>query len=387
MGNVVTTTTGADAIRDALAQVTTRRVGDTVPWAIAIGQGTYGDFVVGQRNLTVMGDPAGAAIVANAGLTDDTGGGCVDITRGNVTLEGITCQGVARTGIRVTPPNAEGGVVVRNVAVAEVGVDDIAVTGGAGTVIQNAVITNPRRSGLRLASLTGVGPYAVVGGSVTGAAANGLNLADDVSGLSVTGLTITGSKGVGVLSDDAGTSDVVLQGVTASSGAKDGFSLRGGGLRIAIRDSVASGNAGSGIRLGDGTGLSVTGFTLDGTNTGGDLLFSADDRTGGSYTGLQAGGGFSLPAEPYAVRLSAARAAVPAAAGGKARSGAALAIAATASTSKRRLVVRFDGGGTVLRGAGKWARVKTSRRIKGGAQALLGTSYLGTATALYAPFG
>jgi hypothetical protein len=51
------------------------------------------------------------------------------------------------------------------------------------------------------------------------------------------------------------------------------------------------------------------------------------------------------------------------------------------------MVVRFDAGGTVWRGAGKWAKVKTSRRIRGGAQALLGTSYLGTASALYAPFG
>jgi len=321
------------------------------------------------------------------GLTDDTTGGCARITRGNVTLDGITCRGATRTGIATAPPNGEGGIVVRNVTVDAAGADAISATGGAGIVIQDAVITNPRRSGIRLASLTAAGPYAVVGGSVTGAAANGLELADDVTKLAVTGLAISGSKGSGVLSNDAGNADLTLQGVTVGAGAKDGIVFGGDGLRLAVRDSVVTGNAGAGIRLADGTGFAVSGVTLDGSNGGGDLLFTADDRTGGSYSGLQADGGFSLVGDPYAVRISAARAGLPASAGGRARSGAALSVAATASVAKRRLVVRFDASGAVWRGAGAWAKVNTSRRIRGGAQAILGTSYLGTAAALYAPFG
>jgi hypothetical protein len=358
-----------------------------VPWAVSIGTGTYGDFAVNQRNLTVAGDPASGVVISGMGLTDDTTGGCARITRGNVTLSGFACHGATKTGIAVVPPNGEGGIVVRNVAVDAAGADAISATGGAGIVIQDAVITNPKRSGIRLASLTAAGPYAVVGGSVTGAAANGLELADDVTKLAVTGLSINGAKGAGVLSNDAGNADLTLQGVTVAAGAKDGISFGGGGLRLAVRDSVITGNGGTGIKLGDGTGFAVSGVTLDGSNGGGDLLFTADDRTGGSFTDLQAGGGFSLPGDPSAVRISAARTVVPASAGGRTRSGAALSIAATAGVAKRRLVVRFDATGTVWRGAGKWARVNTSRRIRGGAQAILGTSYLGTAAALYAPFG
>lgn len=387
VGNLIGTATGADAVRDALALVATTRVGDAVPWAITLGAGTYGDFSVTQRNLTVAGDPATGVVVSGMGVTDDTGGGCVRITRGNVTLDGITCRGAGRTGITVSPPNGEGGLVVRNVTVDAPGADGVSATGGTGIVIQNVVVSDPKRSGIRLASLTAAGPYAVVGGSVAGAGANGLELDDDVTKLSVTGLSVSGAKASGVLSNDAGNSDLTLQGVTVTGGGKDGVSLGGGGLRLAVRDSVVTGNAGAGIRLGEGTGFTVSGFTLDGSNGGGDLLFTADDRTGGSFTGLQAGGGFSLPGDPYAVRISAARAAVPASAGGRARSGAALSIAATAPTAKRRLVVRFDAAGSVWRGAGRWGKVTTSRRIRGGAQAILGSSYLGTATALYAPFG
>jgi hypothetical protein len=387
VGTLIGTTTGVDAVRDALSLVTTTRVGDAVPWAVLIGAGTYGDFAVTQRNLTVAGDPASGVIVSGMGLTDDTTGGCVRITRGNVTLGGLTCKVPTRTGVTVSPPNGEGGVVLQGIAVDGAGVDAISVTGGAGIVIRDPVITSPKRSGVRLASLTAVGPYAIVGGSVTGALGNGLELADDVTKLSVTGLAVTGGRAAGIMSKDAGNSDLVLQGVRVTGGAKDGISFSGGGLRLAVRDSVVTANAGAGIRMADGTGFAVSGLTLDGSNAGGDLVFTADDRTGGSYTGLQAGGGFSLPGEPYAVRVSAARTGIPASATGRARAGAGLSIAATAAVSRRRVVVRWDRGGTVLRGAGKWARVTSSRRVRGNAQAVLGTSYVGTASALYALFG
>ncbi len=387
-GGLITTTSGADAVHDALAVVATQRLGDATPWAVFAGAGTYGDFAVSVRNVTVAADPAGSVTISGAGTTDVTSGRCVNITRGNVTLTGFTCATTTKgSGVNVSLPNSEGGVVVSGMSIDAPAADGVTVTGGTGIVLSDIKVTSPKRSGFRLSQLTAQGPYAITGGSVAGAAANGLHLVTDVTKLQVTGLSISGSKGAGVLGNDSGNSDDTFQGVRVSGSSGDGFSLGGGALRVAIRDSVATGNTGAGIRLADGTGFAVSGVTLDGTNQGGDLLFTADDRTGGTYTGLQAGGGFSVVGEPYAVRLSQATQGVPASAGGRNRSGAGLAIAATASTARRRLVVRWDARGTVYRGAGKWSAVKTSRRIKGGAQALLGTSYLGTSAALYAPFG
>ena len=43
--------------------------------------------------------------------------------------------------------------------------------------------------------LTAQGPYAITGGKVTGAAANGVHLVTDVTKLQVTGLAITGAPG------------------------------------------------------------------------------------------------------------------------------------------------------------------------------------------------
>ncbi len=388
VGTLVDAKTGPDAIRDALGVVAARRGADGAPWTVVIAAGQYGDAAIGVRNVTVMADPPGSVTISGTGGSDDTGGGCVDITRGPVTLDGITCTGAARTGINVTPPNAEGGIVLRGVAVHGAGVDGIAVTGGTGIVIQGAVISNARRDGIRLNGLTAAGPYAIVGGSVTGAAQHGLHLADDVTKLQVSNFTASGCKGYGIVSGDSGNADVTFTGVTASLNGKDGVAIHGGGLRIAVRDSVATGNGGSGIRLGEGTGLALSGIGLDGTNGGGDLLFTAAVRTGGAYTGLGVGGQFSLVGEPRAVRISAARAGTVAArVGGRARAGVGLVIGATASVKSRRAVVRWDGGASVWRGAGKWTKVGSARRIRGGMQAVLGTSLLGTTGAVYASFG
>lgn len=391
MGTLIDTKSGSDAIRDALGAVQAQRGSDARPWALAIGAGTYGDAAITQRNLTVAADPPGSAVIAGYGGTNDTGGGCIDITRGPVTLDGIVCRGASRTGVNVTPPNAEGGIVLRGIAVDGAGVDGIAVTGGTGIVIADAVVTATKRDGIRLAALTAAGPYAITGGWVSGAGQDGLRLADDVARLDVTNFRATGNGIDGIASEDSGTSDISLVGVTASSNARNGVLIGGGGLRIGLRDSVVSGNAGAGVRLGNGSGFSLSGMTLDGSNGAGDLLFTADSRTGGTYVGLDAGGGFSLIGEPSAVRVSGVPAArmgiVAPTVGGRARSGAALSIGATAVVASRRAVVRFDRGAAVWRGAGKWTKVPSSRRIRGGMQAILGTSLLGTARATYAPFG
>ena len=62
--------------------------------------------------------PRGAQVViGGTGLRDDTGGGCVDVTRGNVAITGLTCSAPPRTGVNVTLRNSEGGVSLSSLAI------------------------------------------------------------------------------------------------------------------------------------------------------------------------------------------------------------------------------------------------------------------------------
>lgn len=395
-GVVVDTRTGPDAIRDALGGLGTLRTPDTRPWLVVVGAGTYGDAVVGARNVTVLADPPGGAIIRGAGGGEDTAGGCLDITRGPVTVDGIACQAPRRTGINVTLSNAQGGVVLRGVSVDGAGVDGVAVTGGTGITLDGVVVRGARRDGVRLTSLTGSGPYSITGGSIAGSGRDGLRLADDVTRLAVTGLAVTGSKGYGVASEDAGTADITLSGLGVSGSGRDGVLVRGGGLRIGLLNSAATGNAGAGVRLGDGSGLVVRGLAMDGSNGGGDLVFMSDLRTGGAYGPLTTGDGtIDLVGEPSAVRLSGVSPARAAVVGGtppgRSRAGATVLVGATTRTSSRRVVLRFPVSSpppvAVWRRAGAWKSVPSSRRVRGGLQVVLGTSLLGTASTAYAPFG
>jgi hypothetical protein len=232
----------------------------------------------------------------------------------------------------------------------------------------------------------------ITGGSITGAGRDGLRLADDVRRLRVSGLTVSGSRDYGVASDDAGNSDLTLDGVTVTGSGKDGIMLAGGTLRAAVTASTVTGNRGVGIMLGDASGLRITDIPMDGSNAGGDLVFDSEIRTGGAYTGLRAPTGtFSLVGEPNAVRLSgvpAARSGVVAGAPAQlTRRGAAIFVGATTRASSRRVVLRFPSGRAVFRSSGSWRRVPTSRVVRGGLQAVLGSSQLGTASTAYAPFG
>ncbi|GEM_PF-726359 len=395
-GAVVDVRTGPDALRDALGVIGTLRGPDTRPWSVVVGAGTYGDAVVGARNVTVVADPPGGAIIRGTGGTDDTGGGCLDVTRGPVTVDGIACQAPSRTGINVTLPNAEGGVLLRAVSVDAAGVDGVAATGGTGITLDGVVVSRAKRDGIRLTSLTGPGPYTITGGSIAASGRDGLRLADDVTRLAVTGLGVTGSTGYGVASEDAGTADITLSGLGVSGSGKDGVLVRGGGLRIALHDLTATGNAGAGVRLGDASGLRVHGLALNGSNAGGDLVFTSDPRTGGAYGALSTSDGtVNLVGEPSAVRLSGvppSRASVAAGSPlGRRRAGATLLVGATTRTSSRRIVLRFPISSSprvaVWRRAGAWTSVPSSRRVRGGLQVVLGTSLLGTASTAYAPFG
>jgi len=384
--------TGLDAVQDALASVVTGRAPESRPWSIVIGTGTYGDFSVTAPNLTIAPHAGAQVTIGGVGLRDNTGGGCVDITRGSVALSGITCSAPSRTGVNVTLRNSEGGVSLSALAIDRPGVDGIAVTGGRGVSIASPTITSPARDGIRLTALTARTASPITGGTITGAGRDGLRLADDVRGVTVTGLAVTGARGYGIASDDAGNSDASFSGVTVTGSGRDGVLLSGGTLRAALVSSTVTGSAGAGVRLGDASGVRISDIPMDGSNGDGDLLFDGEIRTGGSYDGLRAPDGpFSIAGEPNSVRLSGvpiARAALAAGAPARlSRRGAALLVGATARVSSRRVVLRFPSGSAVYRKSGRWVKVPSSRRVRGALQATVSPSLLGTASTVYAPFG
>ena len=384
---------GADALQDAVASVLTARAPESRPWSVVAGAGTYGDVAVKTPNLAIGPDAGAAVVISGIGVRDDTGGGCIDITRGGVSVTGLTCSAPSRTGVNVTLRNSEGGVALASLAIDRPGVDGISATGGKGLTITSPVITSPARDGIRLTMLASRLPVTITGGSVTGAGRDGLRLADDVRALAVSGLTVTGAKGYGIASDDAGNSDASFTGVTVTGSGKDGVLLSGGTLRATLASSTITGSIGAGVRLGDASGLRISDIPVDGSNGDGDLIFDADIRTGGTYEGLRAPDGtFSLGAEPNAVRISGVspgRAGV--AAGGPARysrAGAALLVGATTRVSTRRVVLRYPGGRSVYRKSGaSWSALPGSKRVRGQLQVALGTSLLGTASTAYAPYG
>ncbi len=391
-GAVVAAFTGLDAVQDAVSSVVTGRAPEARPWTILVGTGTYGDFAVATPNLAVAADAGAAVVISGVGIRDDTGGGCVAITRGNVGVAGLTCSAPSRTGVSVTLRNSEGGVSLGSLTIDRAGEHGIAVTGGRGVVITAPTITDPARDGIHLALLTARTASPITGGAITRAGRDGLRLADDVRGVSVTGLSIIRAARYGIASEDAGNSDASFSGVTVTGSGRDGVLLGGGTLRATVVSSTITGSTGAGVRLGEASGLRITGIPVDGSNAGGDLVFDAAVRTGGAYDGLRAPDGmFALVGEPAAVRVSGvpiARAAVVAGGpAGLARRGPAVMVGATARVAGRRVVLRFPAGASVYRRSGGWTPVAASRRVRGAVQAALGTSLLGTARSVYASFG
>ncbi|MSO44399.1 MAG: right-handed parallel beta-helix repeat-containing protein [Thermoleophilia bacterium] len=381
-----------DAIQDAVDRIRAFRILETRPWSIVVGAGTYGDVAVATPNVAIGADAAATVLITGTGGHDDTGGRCIDVTRGNVAISGITCSAPTQTGITITLPNSEGGVALHACTVDRAGVDGVVVTGGRGVVLDGLTITSPGRDGIRLTALTTSGAHVVTGGSITGAGRDGLRLVDDIRGLQVTGLAVVGSTGYGIATEDAGNSDATLTGVTITRSGRDGVIIGGGSLRIAIRSSTITRNAGAGVRLAGASGIVLADIPLNGSNAGGDIVFTSHSRTGGSYTGFRAEGGpFALVGEPNAVRISGvppARAGILAGAvTGQTRSGAAVLVASTARVSSRRVRLSFPVGSAVYRKAGSWLNLAGSRRLAVGVQVILGTSQLGTASTAYAPFG
>jgi hypothetical protein len=110
-----------------------------------------------------------------------------------------------------------------------------------------------------------------------------------------------------VESDDAGSSDLLVQDAQIVRNSGRGLLLGGGGLRLAVQGGVVRGSGRAGIEIGKGAGFSVRGVSLDGSNRDGDLRLSPDIRAGSSYQAIDFGGsGLDLPGEPRGVALLAA---------------------------------------------------------------------------------
>ncbi|MCU0307760.1 MAG: right-handed parallel beta-helix repeat-containing protein [Thermoleophilia bacterium] len=298
--------TGADALQAGVTRVRTTRAGDIRRYEVVAGAGTYGDVNVDLPNMTVRALPGAVVTISGTGGANGTGGGCVDVRRGGVVVEGLICRAPSGRGVEVNPPAAEGGVVVRAVTVDRPGQDGVAVLGGAGVLIEGVQVTSPRLDGIRLQTLTGAGPYRVSGGAVRLAGDDGIDLVDDVQRLEVGGVTIDGSRDNGVESDDAGSSDVLVSGVQIARSADMGVLLGGGGLRLTVQDSQVTESGDYGVHLGRGSGIVLRGLRLDGTNARGDLRFTTETRAGGVYERLDlAGSALDLPGEPRGVIVSA----------------------------------------------------------------------------------
>jgi hypothetical protein len=299
--------TGADAIRAAFARVragTLARVEDNRVWTIEVGPGAFGDFIANEPNITVIGSGDGASRIVGIGRVDDTGGGCADVRRGGVRLENLVCRTPAGRGFDVTAPVADPPVVLVDLVVDGAGRDGIAVTGTSSAILQGVLVLRSKIDGIRLAKLTGPGPYLVRGASVRQSGDDGIDLADDVVRAVISGATVDASADNGIESIDRESSDVTIDSSVITNSGDDGV-LFGPGLRLSLLNSQVSGNARHGVNLAAGNGIVLRGLKLDGTNGGGDLRFSPDTRTGGTYDALSfLDSPLNLPGEPTNVVLS-----------------------------------------------------------------------------------
>ena len=300
---------GGDGIELAMARIRTGRADDAKPWSMVVGAGTYGDALVDEPNLAISAEPGAKVTISGIGAADNTGKGCLDIRRGAVSVDSIGCRGQALNGIQVVLPASEGGVALRNIVVEQVGANGIEVSGGQGILIQNPTITAAGNTGITFIRTNGPGPYRIEGGTVRQSKQIGIDLHDDARNTQIAGVTVEANVKYGILSNDAGSSDLLIDGSRIVRNGT-GVSFGAGSLRQAITNSEVTANSGSGILLGAGTGFVVRGIRFDGSNGGGDMRFSADNRAGGAYDGLTfLDTVMAFPGEPRGVILSASTAA------------------------------------------------------------------------------
>jgi hypothetical protein len=305
--------TGPDAISNAVKRVAAgalARADDARPWTIVAGAGTYGDVLVNEPNLTIRPSAGATVVITGSGGVNDTAGDCIQITRGGVQLQGITCRTPNARGIVVNPPAAEGGIVLSGLLIDRAATDGIGVLSGAGALIRNTTVTGSGRDGIALSKATGAGPYRIEGGAVRGSGDDGIDLVDDAQRVQVAGVLIESNRGNGIESDDAGSTDLGIDATTSRRNGGSGALLGGAGVRFGVTNSVFQSNSRYGIELGRVNGALIRADRFDGSNRLGDFRFSADTRAGGAYDGLAFGDTtMDLPGEPRGVILSAVTAA------------------------------------------------------------------------------
>jgi Right handed beta helix region len=299
--------TGPDAIENAIRRIhdgPLARPDDAAQWSVVIGGGTYGDVAIDEPDLSVRPAAGASVVITGPGATADTAGGCIDVFRGGVVIEGIDCRAPSAFGIQVSAAPGRGGVILRGVSVERPGTTGIAVVLADAVTIEGATVSDAGTDGIRLSALAGPGPYLVTDSRVRGSGDDGIDVAAAAHGVTIQRTVAAGNGGNGIEADD-GPVALSVTGAALTGNAGDGIRL-GGGEGVALSDSIATGNGGAGLDLLGGSGYTVTGDRFDGTNRQGDLRFSADVRASGVYGDLTLGhADLTLPGEPRSVVLAA----------------------------------------------------------------------------------
>jgi LuxR family maltose regulon positive regulatory protein len=301
---------GADAVEDAVRRLhdgPLARQDDSLPWSIVVGEGTYGDVSVDEPNLTVRPSAGAAVVISGPGTSNDTAGGCLDVFRGGVLLQGLACQSPTTGGIQVTVAPGGGGVTLRGVSVTRSRTSGIAIVQADAVSIEGSTVSDSGTDGIRFQPVAGPGPYAVTESTTRGSGDDGIDVGGASQRVTLTRVVSQGNRDNGIEAD-AGASELAVTGASLGGNLGDGARL--GGTRISLTDSQLTGNAGAGLEVLAGSGYVLRDDRFDGTNRLGDLRFSSDARTGGVYERLALGGAaLTLPGEPRSVVLSAATAA------------------------------------------------------------------------------
>ena len=302
---------GPDAVEDAVLRVhdgPLARADDTVPWSIVIGDGSYGDVAIDEPDLLLRPSAGATVALSGAGGASNTNGGCIDVFRGGVEIDGLQCRAPSAYGVQVSVAPGKGGVTLRRLGVDRSGTTGIAVVQADAVTIDGATVSDAGTDGIRFSAVAGPGPYLVTDTQVRGSGDDGIDLAGAAERVTVRRTVAQGNRDNGIEADDRPV-DTTVSGDTLTDNAGDGARL-GGGTRVAVTDTTAAGNGAAGLELLAGNAYVLRGDRLGATNRRGDLQFSADLRSGGVYEGLTIGGAIlSLPGEPRSVVLAGAGAA------------------------------------------------------------------------------
>ncbi|MDH3226382.1 MAG: right-handed parallel beta-helix repeat-containing protein, partial [Thermoleophilia bacterium] len=304
--------TGPDAIQVAEKRARTgslRRRNDGRRWSIVIGRGTYGDFAVLEPNLAVRPARGATVTISGTGGTNNTRGGCIDVLRGGVLIQGLRCLRPSGIGVQVGPRPSARNIELRRVVVAGAGGAGISVDRVRGVLINRALVSGAAGDGIRLNRLAGTGPYLVQGGAVLRNGDDGVDVVSDVDGLGIIGLSAEGNGGNGIENDHETSLGTTVESSVLTRNRASGLAISRGTGHAVIGSQVA-GNRGFGVTIGRGGAFRLANTRFNGTNRRGDIRFSPHARTGGEFTGLTfLDSVLDLPGDPVGVVVSAATAA------------------------------------------------------------------------------